>query len=331
MKKENKKIPSFAQEIEKRSENNFKIVIPAYILIVIIFNVTFIFLEKPTLIEILSIEITLLIVGAIILILWLRTKIPERPERQKNRVLQTIEKMEEKGHIEYEKFEKEINCTIYDIGDYYFSFFWADLFFCCALLLSKIDSSEDFSDDTVMIVVYSILLIFVFYFLVINPIVENKKGIDKIIVDPLNQTFIVRKNILVFFYSRQKLIFPWANVKFKIIPSYNPSREIFNTPDEEKLLVFNEVGEVYRGEKLKIFFSNQFESIVKLFHDDYREIIPKALKSLIEGDQMSKMIALKALSMYDKEVTRRRIISYSIFISIVIIEIILFILFSDFL
>jgi len=328
MKKEKKKIPSFAQEIEEKRDNYLKIVIPIYIIIILFANVIMILENNTPWYGILSLEIVLLILGAFILSPWW---IPKLPEGKKNRVLQTIEKMEEKGHIEYEKFEKEINCTIYGIEDYILPFFWANLFFCCALLLSKIDSSEDFSDDTVMIVFFIMLGLFCFYFLAINPIVENKKGIDKIIVDPLNQTFIVRKNILVFFYSRQKLIFHWVNVKFKIIPSYNPSREIFNTPDEEKLLVFNEVGEVYRGEKLKIFFSNQFESIVKLFHDDYREIIPKALKSLIEGDQMSKMIALKALSMYDKKVTRRRIISYSIFISIVIIEIILFILFSDFL
>ncbi len=301
MKKENKKIPSFAQDIEEKNENYFKIVIPIYIIIILFANVTMI-LEKIPWYGILSLEIVLLILGAFILSPWWIHKLPD--DIFKNRLLRTIEEMEEKGHLEYEKFEKTINCTYYG-GDYSLPFFWADLFFCCALLLSKIDSSEDFSDDTVMIVVYSILLIFVFYFLVINPIVENKKGIDKIIVDPHNQTFIVRKNTLIFFYKRKR-IFPWADLKLEVIPSRG-------------------------GGKLKIFFSNQFESIVKLFHDDYREIIPKALKSLIEGDQMSKMIALKALSMYDKKVTRRRIISYSIFISIVIIEIILFILFSDFL
>ena len=271
MKKEKKKIPSFAQEIEEKSDPFFKIVIPIYIFIIIIANVALIF-EKAPWYGILSMEIVLLFLGAFFLMPWWMDKLPER---KKKRILQTIENMEEKGNIEYEKFEKTINCTFYG-GDFSLPFFWADIFFVVACFMSKMDFSDAaFSDDPIGFVVNVSLGLFCFYFLVINPIVQNKKGKDKIIVDPLNQTFIVRKNILVFFISIRKQIFPWANVKFKIIPRYNSSREIFNTPDKEKLLVFNELPELYRGNKFKIFFSSQFESIIKLDcdYDEYKKII----------------------------------------------------------
>lgn len=313
-----KEIPNLIDNNDDKS-SYFKKIIPIYLFIVLIVNVSLIFEETPWY-GILLLEIVLLILGALILSPWW---IPKLPERQKNLVLQTIEKMEEKGHIEYEMFERPINCTAYSIGNYIFSFVWAHLLIGMVYLLSKIGDS----DDTTMVVFSYIFFSFFFFIFVINPVGESKKGKDKIIVNPRNQTFIVRKNIVIFFYSKQKLIFPWDNVKFKIIPHYNPSEEVFNTPDEEKSLIFNEVGEVYREDKLKIFFSDQFESNVKLIHDDYREIIPKAFKALIDGSQPSKMIALKSLSMYENKISRRRIISYSICISIVIIEIILFILF----
>ena len=81
------------------------------------------------------------------------------------------------------------------------------------------------------------------------------------------------------------------------------------------------------GEKLKIYFSEQYQSFFKPIRDDYLKIVPKAFKALIENDHMSQMTALKALTMYDKKISQGRKICYGICISIAILEIILFILF----
>lgn len=63
-------------------------------------------------------------------------------------------------------------------------------------------------------------------------------GRDKIFVNPHNQTFVVRKNILLFFYSKKKRIFPWADVKFEILPRRIPD------DDEEEIVVFNDLSEL---------------------------------------------------------------------------------------
>lgn len=278
---------------EKEKDINFKKFL--------IFGSSFIFLliqfmfilEKSTWIEILAIDLFIVIFfgGFYLFFRWL---INLDPENRKSRVLQSIEKMEEKEYMEYEKFERPINCTAYSIGQPIFSFLWGYLL----IVLVYLQIEGHFSDTPWEVVLF--LDLFILIVIIIIPVGMEKYRIDKIIVDPLNQTFIVKKNTLVFFYKKKR-IFPWTDEKIQVVPSYG-------------------------GEKFKIYFSDEYQSSFKPSRDDYLKIIPKAFKTLIESSEMNKITALKTLSMYDKKISRGRRICYSICISIAVIEIALLVL-----
>ncbi len=292
-KKFNKKFNKHFTKTRKEKDISFKKFLIFSSLIIFLIIQIMLFLEKSTWVEFLFIDISLVLFfgGLFLFIRWL-INLPVSP---KSRVLKDIEEMEEKGHMEYEKFERPINCTAYSIGQPIFSFLWGYLL----IVLVYLQIEGQFSDTPWTVGFFISLFIFVDF--IIIPAGIGKFRIDKIIVDPRNQTFIVKKNTLVFFYKKKR-IFPWTDGKIHMIQSR------------------------WGGEKLKIYFSDDYQSFFKPSRDDYFNIIPKAFKALIEGKEMSKMTALKTLSMYDKKISRGRRICYSICISIAVIEIALLVL-----
>ena len=292
-KKFNKKFNKHFTKTRKEKDISFKKFLIFSSLIIFLIIQIGLFLEEVTWIEFLIIDISIVLFsgGFFLIFKWI-VNLPVSP---KSRVLKDIEEMEEKEYMEYEKFEKPINCTAYSIGHPIFSFFWAYLL----IFLIDLPIIGPFPESLWTEGFFMIL--FLFIILVMIPAGIGKFRIDKIIVDPLNQTFIVRKNTWIFFYKK-KQIFPWTDVK---------------------------IADVWSrwGDKLKIDFSEQYQSYFKPIRDDYLKIIPKAFRALIGGDQRSKLRALKTLSMYDKKISLGRRIGYSICISIAIIEIVLLVLF----
>lgn len=292
---EKKRTMENRRKTKKRRDISFKkFIIYASLTIFLIIQIGLI-LEKVTWIEFLIIDIsTILIFGGIFL--FFRWLFNQDLENRKSRLLEDIEKMEKKGHLEYEKFERPINCTAYSIGHPIYSFLWAYLL----IPIVYFQLEGQFSDSPWQVGFF--ISLFIFIDLIIIPAGIGKFRIDKIIVDPHNQIFIVRKNTWIFFYKKRQ-IFPWTDVIIHMIPSRSG------------------------GEKLKINFSDDYQSFFKPNRDDYIKIIPKAFKALIGGSQMSQTTALKALSMYDKKISLGRRICYSICISIAILEIVLLVLF----
>lgn len=290
-KKINKKISSMTT---KEKDINFKRILISGSLFAFFIIQIGLFLEKVTWMGILVIDISIVLIfgGIFFLARWLINQ----PVSRKSRALDDIEKMEEKGQLEYEKFEKPINSTAYSIGHPIFSFLWTYLLI---VLVVDLQIIEPFPESLWTEGFFINLFIFVDFILI--PAGIGKFRIDKIIVDPHNQTFIVRKNTLIFFYKRKR-IFPWTDLKYVKVSSR-------------------------WGDKLKFNFSDDFQSFFKPSRDDYLKIVPKAFRALIKGDHTSKLRALKALSMYDKKISRGRRICYSICISIAIIEIVLLIIF----
>lgn len=270
------------------------------IFIFLIFQISIFFIIQPTWIDILLFEL----IETGLLFCWL---IINKPLKLKKRLLHSIEKMEEKGYVEYEKFDKTINCTDYSILNSNLPYAWGFFLNIILFWLYEGNFSERIWQYDFFICVLIITIVISFE--------GSKFRKDKIIVNPHNQTFIVRKNIRLFFYSKTKNIFPWTDVKFEIFHAYNSN-------NKEKL-GFNELSESIQGERLIIHFLNQYQSYFEPSTKEYLETIPKAFKMLIEGDNLSKLSALKALSKYDYKLSQRKIISYSECIILALIEVIL--------
>jgi len=131
---------------------------------------------------------------------------------------------------------------------------------------------------------------FLFFYAIILPAIFNRRK-DRIWVDPRNQGYFVRKKYFLFLYGK-KQFYNWSELAITV-----------------------------SGAKIELVFNMEFKSHFKPEDDDYLQIIPKAFTAFKGNDELDKMIALKAITMYNAKKVVRLYIAYGIVLTIALFEV----------
>lgn len=200
-----------------------------------------------------------------------------------------VKKIESRLSLEYENFDKIINCTARNVGPLIFYSIFFYLFILVAYIGTK--STGIPTEFTIFL-----SLFFLFYAIIVPAVMNNKYDIIK--VDPHNQTYIVRNKYIFFFYGK-KQIYPWSDLEFDVI----------------------------KKDKIQIVFAKHFSSCFQLSDDDYLQIMPKVFRALKSDNYLNISIALKALSMYSSKLKMKLIIAISLISYFAIMELVLLFIF----
>ncbi|MHA1746741.1 MAG: hypothetical protein ACTSWW_12130 [Promethearchaeota archaeon] len=276
--------------LEEKAEKETKKLYFGFMLLLVLVTQIALIIDQPTWQIILVLEGVVVVIVAMFGFVWW---VISQPVDKKSRILKSIDEMEEKGHLEYQSYEGTIDCTAYSEG-YDLISFLGIYFLIFVFFLDKQLFTGDAPPELIT------LYFFIFFPFVFIPAVSIRWKTDRIEVDPRNQTFIVRRIVWWFFYSRNKHVFPWIDV------------DIINGPElpfPEKYVTFN--------------FSPQFQTKFTPGRDDYHKIIPKYFLDLKNGNDELKMRALKVLTLYDTKLKKNRRWVYSIAICVALIEVLL--------
>lgn len=199
----------------------------------------------------------------------------------KSRLLQRIEEIQQEREFEYESFAKKINCSARSPG----SIICSSLFLYAFILVIIFELIDPSSSEFVLI----FGLIFIFYAIMLPGFFNRRK--DRIWVDPYNQGYIIRKKYFLFLFGKKRY-YNWSSMCITVL-----------------------------GEHVHLSFNKEYIAHFKPEDDDYLQIIPKAFKSLKDDNDLDKRIALKVLTMYNTKKTIRYYLTFSIIITLAIVEI----------
>ena len=199
----------------------------------------------------------------------------------KSRLVKKIEEIQKERHNPYEEFGEIINCSARSPG----SIIYFSIFLYLFILVLYI--GVDGMNPPEVIFFFSS---FLFFYAIILPAIFNRRK-DRIWVDPRNQGYFVRKKYFLFLYGK-KQFYNWSELAITV-----------------------------SGAKIELVFNMEFKSHFKPEDDDYLQIIPKAFTAFKGNDELDKMIALKAITMYNAKKVVRLYIAYGIVLTIALFEV----------